>query len=339
MLNRCSEALLAYAIAEQGVTFAGSQVYQLHERIRAEQTTCQSDAVRSEMVSQLRKNIPMDQSVTTSSIFHPAVMTTQVTKQLFDTISWSETPKFNPNQSRAMELSHLGIDSVPWQDRHRLQLNESTFSTDDAWPIPFDPFFAAANVASGRPPTPTYDLSQITKQQVRKAPALSHRGMDAFTCRDLAWLVRTVRECLTSHQLDWTESPEGFHVSYRAFDAAAGVAARHSFAISLFRLALRSGYGVDVCRRGICSSRVRSPGPGVEQGVPRAELVRIRSTIRRGLDAALAKREVEEETGGGGGGGVVVVPFVGVASTSMHSISAVRRDRGRVEAAENGRDR
>lgn len=324
ILGRKYEALMAFCIAEHGPLFQGSEGYHLHKCIRAEQAACQNSSSRSDFKLFLDRKMLKKEPTASGSIFDTGILSVNSANQFLESVSWPpEKLRLDQNQSRANNLRERHLQHGAWQEIYMLQLEDSLLESQAAWPMPFDPNFTMANVVNETMTVDDGDLITLTSsfraaKTIPKAPAFSR--MDHFTCPDLRWLILAVRQCLSSLQIEYFETPDskppGFAASYDTIES--GIATKHSFSIVLFRPSLRPGYGVEVCPDGICSARIVRSEAKFDRGVHQDEARRMKKQIREYLDAARERQDLIDMHG-------TVMPVMGVngaSSSGMHRRAA-----------------
>lgn len=303
LLDRKAEALLAYSIAERSPLFQGSMKHQLYQCIRAEQEVCQTGRRRSDFKLHWDRETQNRDPAAADSILDTKIITSDAARSFLDHDSWQPNGgmdkryTLDSNHSRAIALWNLGLKAGSWQEKHRLQIDKSAFTPSGPWPMMFDPFFAMANVARGRLHAHECDLLQVFSSnpaaKIPKSGPLNRSRMDCFTYQDLRWLIVTLRECMKRLEIEWSEVVDiqgpSFAAHYSSMEDR--VATTHFFSITLFRLSLRPGYGVEVCSGGICSARIKRSEPNFDKGVHNKEAKRIRKLVRDYLDVAAKRQE------------------------------------------------
>jgi hypothetical protein len=294
LLNRRTEALLAYSIAARNPLLQDAKLLQMDQQVFAEKESCRGGETKTG-VNIDREDVQDDKPRNADSILDPTVLARNVARRMIqaDTQPLSSSScKLDPNRSRAMAFHDLGLRSGSWQDKHALLLDAKALDVSGPWPFPFDPFFVLENVRSHRLLGPEIDLLQngLSATKIPKKSRLS------FNCPDLRWLILTLRKCLTKLEMAWSEvmveqSPR-FIVRYTNVED--GVIKTYFFCIPIYRLSFRPGYGVDICSEGICSSRIKSVVPKAEKGVHCDEVKRVKKTVREFLEAAAKRHEATE---------------------------------------------
>jgi len=302
MLNRRTEALLAYSIASRNPLLQDARSLPLFQQILAERETCRHGETKTG-VNIDREDVHGDNDNKhniTDSILDPRILARDVARKIIqaDTQPVSSSRKLDPNRSRAMALHDLGLQTGSWQDKHALLLDATALELTSPWPLPFDPFFVLENVRNHRllPSSPEIDLLQnnLSPTKIPKKSRLT------FTCQDLRWLILTLRKCLAKLDMVWSEvmveqSPR-FIVRYSVREAG-GVAKTNLFSIPVYRLSFRPGYGVDVCSDGICCSRIKAVVPKTERGVHGDEVKRVKKMVRESLEKAARRHEAMDAGG------------------------------------------
>ena len=303
LLNRKTEALLAYSIAASGKLFHDSKTHRLHQSIQADQEACQVGITGSDFKLHWDRETRKENPSAADSILSTHLITSNAAKSLLEYVSWKhekeadKKSKPDPNSSRAMDLVDLGYEAGSSKEKLKLRIDHSAFEASGAWPMPFDPYFAMANVVSGRLLASECDLLQTFKNDsAAKIPKTGALSRSAFSCQDFRWLILTLRECLTRLNCGWSEvaNSQGTWFHARCPSVQAGIATINYFSIALSRLSFRPGYGVDICSGGMCSARIIKSEPDVDKGVPQDELKRIKSLILRYLEAAARRQEATD---------------------------------------------
>lgn len=295
LLNRRTEALLAYSIASRNPLLQDAKWLPMYQQILAERETCRRGETKTG-VNIDWQDTQDDKPKTADSILDPKVLARDVARSLIqaDTQPVSFSRKLDPNRSRAMAFHDLGLQPGSWQDKHALPLEATALEPSGPWPLPFDPFFALGNVQQHRLlGGPEIDLLQAGLSAT-KLPKKRRLG---FSCPDLRWLILTLRKCLAKLDMAWSEVMIGqsprFVVRYAVPEA--GVVKTHLFSVPVYRLSFRPGYGVDICSDGICSSRIKAVVPKTERGgVHGDEVKRVKRMVREFLETAAKRDEAME---------------------------------------------
>jgi hypothetical protein len=293
LLNRRTEALLAYSIASKSPSLQDAKMLHMDLQIYAEKESCRGGETKTG-VNVDWEDVPDDKPRVADSILNPRALARDIARTVIqaDTPPVSSNRKLDPNRSRAMAFHDLGLQSGSWQDKHALLLDATALELSGSWPLPFDPFFILENVRQHRLLFPEIDLLQngLSATKIPKKSRLS------FSCPDLRWLILTLRKCLTKLNMAWSEvmseqSPR-FIVRYTMPEA--GVVKTHLFSVAIYRLSFRPGYGVDICSDGICSSRIKTVVPKTEKGVHCDEVKRVKKMVREFLETAAKRHEAAE---------------------------------------------
>ena len=293
LLNRRTEALLAYSIAARNPLLQDAKLLPLYQQILTERESCRRGETKTG-VNIDWEDVQDEKPRIADSILDPKILARDVARKIIqaDTHPVSFSGKLDPNRSRAMAFHDLGLQSGSWQDKHALLLETTALEVSGSWPWPFDPFFVLENVRQHRLLGPEIDLLQngLSPTKIPKKSRLS------FSCPDLRWLILTLRKCLTKLDMAWSEvmveqSPR-FIVRYSVQEA--GVAKTHIFSIPIYRLSFRPGYGVDICSDGICGSRIKTVVPKAEKGVHCDEVKRVKKLVREFLETAAKRHEAME---------------------------------------------
>ncbi|KAF2721173.1 hypothetical protein K431DRAFT_189488, partial [Polychaeton citri CBS 116435] len=143
---------------------------------------------------------------------------------------------------------------------HRTKITSEMFSPLYDWPMRYDPTFAMSNVLKGRLLAYECDLLHVfrTNPAARIPKSLGIGRKDCFTHQDLLWLIKTIRDCLLTMGLGWSEvaNVAGTWFCCRTRAIQQNYFMDRYFSISISRQALRSGYAVEVCPDDIVSSRL-----------------------------------------------------------------------------------
>lgn len=304
LLNRRTEALLAYSIASRNPLLQDAKSLPLYQQLLAEKEACRRGETKTGINIDWEDVQDETQPRTAAdSILDPRILARDVARTMIQADSQptsSSNRKLDPNRSRAMALNDLGLKYTSWQETHALLLDTTALEPSTPWPLPFDPFFVLENVRTTSLLTnPEIDLLQPSSLSATKLPKKSRL---IFSCPDLRWLILTLRNCLSKQEMAWSEvlpeqnSPK-FIVRYNV--AEAGVVKTHFFSIPVYRVSFRPGYGVDICPDGISCSRIMSLGGPhkVEKGVRGDEVKRVRKVLREFLESAARRHEAVDTRG------------------------------------------
>ncbi len=293
-LNKRTEALLAYSVAERSSLFKDGDLAGLSTLVRLEQEAVQLGASRADFKLRyaqeaLKQRSPSDPV----SILDTAAISMPAARILLDSEPRKDLrPKLlelNANHFRSSTLLKLN-KSIHGVEYHRTKINAQAFVPDTTWPMMYDPFFSIANVRKGRLLAQEYNLADLFSRSegAKVARSVGLSNFDSFTSDDLLWLIRTIRECLKMFGMGFSEvattQSTCFMVRYSFM--LNGIATTYYFAINLFRQTLRPGYGVDICPDGVCSARIIRTNLDFDKGVNHTEAKRIKKLIREYLDGA-----------------------------------------------------
>lgn len=300
LLNRRTEALLAYCVAERSSFFNDPSDLASVEMIATEQ-----EAVRLAL-SETDMNGMWSLAPTLSpesSILDQKTVVTAAAKTLLETglrnarmrvnVALNSEP-FKLSQSRARSHSLLALRR--FGQFHRMKINAVHFKPDTPWPMLYDPLFCMANVQRGRLLAYECDMAAVfatnSDARIPKAGPLGLGRMDSFTCSDLTWLIQTIRDCLKMFEMQFSEvaNVEGSWFVARYSFLQNKIATTYYFSIALFKQTFRAGYGVEICPDGICSARICYTNADYDKGVHISESKRIKKMIREHLDEAAKQR-------------------------------------------------
>ena len=313
LLNRRTEALLAYCVAEHSSLFLDPAEPVLDELISAEQEAVQLGVSKDDFKMRWAQETFNNTSSSGDSILDTNVITTATATMLLEyeprklrraAGGTASNSSFQLDQNRARSNSLFWLNKLPRVGKfHRMKIWASHFEPDTIWPMMFDPLFVMANVQRGRLLAYESDLLAVftsnTEARIAKSGPMGLSRMDCFTCTDLTWLIRTIRECLRMLEMEFSEvaNVEGSWFVVRSSFMQNKIATTHYFSIALFKQTFRGGYGVDICPDGICSARIIRTDYEHDKGVHNTESKRIKKLIREYLDEAAkqlpkAKRKV-----------------------------------------------
>jgi hypothetical protein len=302
LLNKRTEALLAYCIAERSSLFNDPLDPSLGELVTSEQEAVQLGVPKRDYRARWAQTFcafPGD------SILDPNVVTTGAAMMLFEngprraqrTGPRPGSEPFTLHQSRARSSSLLWLTTNHRGARFHLTIiNAGHFEPDTPWPMMYDPFFAMANVQRGRLLQYEADLLAVfttnLEAKIPKSGPLGLTRIDCFTCSDLTWLIQTLRECLKMLEMEFSEvaNVEGTWFVARYTFMQNNIATTYYFSIALFKQTIRSGYGVEICPDGICSARIGQSNIDYDKGVHVSESKRIKKLVREYLDEAAKQR-------------------------------------------------
>lgn len=307
MLNRRTEALLAYCIAERSPLFQNFTQPRLHECIEAEQECCQLGVSKSDFKLLWFQDGQRRDLSRGLSIWSPDVVSKPAAKACLDT---SQMPTgrhrlhsfvLESSRTRSVVLANLAsANSNPLILSEQYNINKIdvlSMARNGPWPMPYDPLFCMANVARGRLLAYECDLLSVfepgLETRLPKNGPIGLSRVACFTCNDLGWLIRTIRNSLQTLEMDWSEvaNVEGSWFIVRYSFMQKKIAQTHYFSIALYRQTLRSGYGAAICPDGIRAARlIMSTQIDHENGVHHSESHRIRKLIRASLDEAAKER-------------------------------------------------
>ena len=302
LLNRRTEALLAYCIAERSSLFNDPMHPSLGELITGEQEAVQLGLPKTDSSTRWAQAFSVSAA---HSILDPTVINTATAMTLFENgprkahraVTAPGIEPFKLDQNRARSHALFKLTSSPWTGRFfRMKINAAHFEPDTPWPMMYDPLFNMANVQRGRLLAYECDLLAVyttnLEAKIPKAGPLGLGRMDCFTCADLTWLIRTIRECLKVLEMEFSEvaNVEGTWFVVRYTFIQNKIATTYYFSIALFKQTLRSGYGAEICPDGICSARIGRTDGDHGKGVHISESKRIKKLVREYLDEAVKQR-------------------------------------------------
>ncbi|KAK3684466.1 hypothetical protein LTR37_020243 [Vermiconidia calcicola] len=306
MLNQRSEALLAYCIAERSSLFKDPVDPELSDLIGAEQDAVQLGVSKADFKLRWAQEALHGSSSSESPlILDTKVMTTAVAKTMLEntprrarrtTVS-GNVSNFQLDQNKARSNSLFCLNKYPQVRKfHRMRLVPDHFDQDREWPMMYDPLFAMANVQRGRLLAYECDMLNVFSPnegaKIPKSGNMNLSRVDCFTCTDLNWLITTIRDCLRTLEMQFSEvaNVEGTWFIARYSFLQNQIATTHYFSIALFKQTFRAGYGVEICPDGICSARIIRTTFDHEKGVHNSESKRIKKMIRESLDEAARQR-------------------------------------------------
>lgn len=312
MRNERNEALLAYSIAERAPMFMDPVQPYLQACVNAEQESCLLGLSKAEFGLRWAREALNSSRSKNATILDPHVITSAAANMCLENEprrfqSYHQRPfHLGGDESRANALYNLSM-GLPIPSRsnfHSLKINEDMLTHHSApWPLAYDPLFAMLNVARGRLLAYECDLLTVfstnAQAKIPKGGPVGISRMDCFTCNDLDWLIRAIRSCLETLEIEWSEvaNVEGAWFVCRYKMVKKRVATAHYFSIALFKQSWRSGYGVDICPDGFSSSRLIETNFEHEKGVSLAEPKRIKMLIRDFLDQAAKQRPKAKQKG------------------------------------------
>jgi hypothetical protein len=294
LLNRKTEAILAYSVAARTPLAEDPIWLPLQQQIVTERDACRSGDVKTG-INISTGHEPQDKDRVADTILDPSIITRSVARIIMQAdcqTAGREAGKLDPNRSRAMALRDMGMQSGPWQEQHKLEIDATIFDLSQPWPLLFDPFFVLENVRRHRLSTPESDLlrSDLSAAKIPKKIRL------AFSCQDLRWLIVTIRSCLARLQIEWSEGiidhEPRFLARYRV--TGTGISTTHFFSIPTYRLSFRPGYGVEICPDGIFSSRIESAETKADKGANIEEAKKVKEMIKEGLEIAAKRQDATE---------------------------------------------
>jgi hypothetical protein len=310
LTNQRTEALLAYCIAERSSLFQFDQESPLSTLIGLEQEAVQLGKPKADFKVQYAQiAFRSSPSAEPDSILDSKVVTSNAAKMLFDNQPRIDRKKYNSlsrdgpfelnldrHRSNSLFLLEYPRKISKPSHFHNVKLTPTHFLPNTTWPLMYDPFFAISNVQRGR--LLMYECDLVDVFSTNEAAKVSRGGpaglgrVDSFTSDDLIGLVETVRDCLRTYEMEWSEvanvATTAFLVRYSFM--LDKIATTYYFTIRLFKQTLRTGYGVEICPDGIVSSRHIRRQIGYEKGVSQEETKRVKKLIREHLEVADKQR-------------------------------------------------
>jgi hypothetical protein len=294
LLNRKTEAILAYSIAARTPLAKDPTWPPLQQQLVLERDACRSGDVKTG-INIFVSHDPRDDEKAADTILDPKVIARDVARTIMQADNQPfgrDARKLDSSRSRAMILHDPGILPGSWQEEHKLEIDATAFESSQPWPLLFDPFFVLENVRHHRLSIPESDLlrSGLSAAKIPKKSRLT------FSCQDLRWLIATLRSCLTKLEIEWSEVVIDCGPKFLARYKVAGdeISTIHFFSIPIYRLSFRPGYGVDICSDGIFSSRIQNAEPKTERGVHSGEVKRVKKMIKEALEMAAKRQEATE---------------------------------------------
>ncbi|WPG98759.1 Hypothetical protein R9X50_00155300 [Acrodontium crateriforme] len=313
LTNQRKEALLAYSIVERSPLYQEPRQPRLPSLIKAEQSFCEIGVSRADFAQDWAKDPQHDEKTPPTSILDTRIITAATARLSLETAprrTLDLQSACATTRSRAFTLQSLHVPGTPLPLRgyRDHKVFPSMFQSGSVWPMLYDPFFAIGNVARGRLLAYECNLETVygadskAHARVPKSGPVFLSRVDCFTCSDLIWLIRTIRDALTTFDMEWSEVANTlgtwFVVRYPFLEQS--VATTHYFAISIFRQSMRSGYGVEICPDGVCSARDTRRDNGMigdyVKGVHYSEPKRIKKIIRDYLDHAAKGAKGKKKT-------------------------------------------
>ena len=303
LLNQRTEALLAYCVAECSSIFHGEDDTALSDLINAEQEAVQLGLSRADFKLRWAQEALNNNTCGKQSILDKNIISTSAAKMLLEprrprrscSSFGNKSFHLDPNSTRSNSLFRLSKLVRPFGKYHRMKLTPEHLDPDTPWPMSYDPTFAMRNVQRGRLLAYECDLITVftsTEAKIPKSGPIGKSRMDCFTCADLNWLILTIRSCLSMLEMESSEvaNVEGTWFVVRYTFMKGGIATTNYFSIALFKLSVRSGYGVEICPDGISSARIIRSDYEHDKGVHQSEGKRVKKLIREYLDEAVKQR-------------------------------------------------
>ncbi|QIW95584.1 hypothetical protein AMS68_001102 [Peltaster fructicola] len=286
LLNRRTEALLAYSLAAQINSNEGERAFGQTILLNEEQGAMLLGATPQELKAcwdkMINSTVRSTDSILDRSVMEPSMMTRSLElAAIHRTTSITDAS----TRSRASILCELD-DSPPMSEYVAFKITLESFDERGPWPLRYDPYFAAGNVARGRLCDQTTDLMGILatnpSYRIPRNGPIGTTRLDCFTCNHLDWLIVAIRQCLTFLEMRWEEvaTDQGTWFLVRFAINSKNIIAANYFAISLFKQSVRSGYGVEVCVDGVRSARVLNTSPEYINGVHHSCEKRLRKLVK-----------------------------------------------------------
>ena len=212
LMNRRTEALLAYCIAEQHHSSHDAAAASLHKCLTSDQHAVQLGLSKADFKVRWAQEALNGHEAAEDTILHPNIVTQDAARACLNTKQGrSRTITTDPTTdgSRASLLFSLDKSSMEFKHYQRMNLTHQSFMTPYLWPMPYDPTFAMDHVSRGRLIAYECDILEVFRTNPEaKVPRNGPLGlgrMDCFTCNDLEWLIINVRDCLRTLEMDWSE--------------------------------------------------------------------------------------------------------------------------------------
>ena len=297
LLNRRTEALIAYSLAERGPLFRGAEAKVRYAFIRAEEQYCQLGLAKIDFRLRWTREASQRADVRWSLLDHNLVSPSVVD------VCFSDDSKPNVLED-PLTLARARWAAMPLSPSQRVSYGSAkvaadSLNNDAPWPLPFDPFFSMADVANGRLLAYECDIADIFRasspkalaNMVKKGP-LGLTRTDCYTSSDVHALIHAVRQGLTDLRMEWSEvaNIEGTCFVVRHHLMEAGIAQTYFFSISFFRQTFHDGFGVHVCPDGIRMARTFSETGDLDAEVATTEAKRLRKLILLQLEQRLHRR-------------------------------------------------
>lgn len=268
MHGRFEEAILAYSIAElnPSLTSHGSSLFSWLCSLELQVMHVDPTKPRFEQIPWIHNSIsggvPEGRAKDAGSIFDIRIISRDAAKSCVDVRPFlfdSRPPTYQdmqlPLESRARTLHRLSCLQQPTLRLPDYSLNIQTIELlgRSRWPAQYDPEFCLAHVAEGFGKDHV-DLLQMLNQNgigIMRSKGLNatnlHRNR-RITHPDVVWLTKTVRDCLTKHDILWTEACDlhSCRFSCRRQHVRGGRATIVYFRISMFKRSLHRGYAIYV---------------------------------------------------------------------------------------------
>lgn len=289
LLNRRTESLLAYSLAEQIHARQSNPHAGLHHVLSADQEAVRLGLSKSSLDAQWAKESDNGRELPDNSILDPSVIIPQLAKFCLD-----QRPRYLPTMeldfstplSRASALYQLGRMAGTVAQYRCMTIKKDCFDAHTPWPFQYDPFFSMAQVKHGRLLAYECDLLDVFSTnpaaKLPKSGPIGPSRLDCFTCNDFDWLIRAVRDCLTTFEMEWSEvaNVEGVWFLVRYDVDQCRVMTPNYFSIAVFKMSMRARYGVEVCPDGVRSARVVDNTCYYPNGVLHTSERRIRKLVR-----------------------------------------------------------
>lgn len=304
LLNRRTEALVAYCIAERGALFTYWNDRAPWRWIELEQDAVRMGLPMSHFKIHYAEIAEGFSFVDSNSILDPAMLSRQTIRLLLETRPRlpENMPEsgivLRPDKGKAAlraESTHLPL--YPSNYSHLLHISSDSLTAvhnPATWPARFDPYFCMANVKRRFMGGEVNICEVFRSHGEARVPVISPfaiNKLDFTISRDLNWLVQTIRQGLNTFGFFWSEvvNEKGTWFRCRYSLLQVGVATYHYFSLRLWRTTLGTGYGVEICSEDVVSARILKRDYEHPKGVHHKERQRLRKMLKQYLDEAATR--------------------------------------------------
>lgn len=277
MMNRKEEAMLAYCLAGTCEELASAlKLRSSHRCLSIDQETMRNTVAKASFKALWASDSFRKGKAAVGTISYPSVVSQAASQACLQRCS------SDPGEC-LLRGRHENFRSRESQARGIL-LKAAHFQAGQPWPMICDATFAMDAVARGRLVAIKFDALEAARSHSEPFPlrrSFVTDRLNSFVCEDIQRLVITIRTCLKTLAMEWSETSRRGKILFLArYDAVQEkIASTVYFCLEITKTPLRPGYGIAYCAGSLCSARALKP-PSTHAATEKQLKTLLRETLK-----------------------------------------------------------